>query len=307
MLGLADRMLGYDRLSEAYRYVLLAEAVGGFDSSMRSRIKRTAAEVKSAADKLIEEADQHCTEGQYAEAVDKYSRVSGLRKMGSSKVARRKLIDLQDNPAVRASLREIKASQRLERVLDMIDITSMDIEIVVDDTQADCGSTDASGVKATAAAMTVEAPAPPAGGPDYAVFPPPDMTMTMPGEESVDSGDDMAGMDMTEVEVSLLLNLCDRIKFIDSLDSFTDHYGETASGRDALDLIDQLHASAEFMDGLEEHRREEQAMECVSMAQQYEQIGKIDVAIKMYTEAVEISPESEWGVAAKTALTGLNQ
>ncbi len=324
MLDLAERMLSNDRLPDAYRYVMIAESIGKSDSGLLGKVKQAASEVKSAAEKKLDEAEQFYENEQYTEAIEAYSSISGLRKLDVARDARLKLAEIQRNPAVRASMREIRACQRLEDVLEMIDISNMDIEVVDDSELETCSSNEAlpslavgdqgndsheysifGSESAQPDHTQVSASNTQSGSShDYAAFPSA-AAFASAAPNPAESVETMEDLGLSEVEVALLLIICDRIKFLDKLEAVADSYSDTKSGQRARDLANDLRACDAFMDGLEFHRTEEQAMEYISMAQQYEQIGKKDLAIKFYKDAILTCPDSEWSKAAQDGIDQL--
>ncbi len=287
-------MLLQGRLEMAYRYAVLADSVAGFDAGMRANIKATAAKVTEAANEVLKQADQLCDQGKYAEAIDLYAKVSGLKHIPSSREALRKLADLRRNPAAQSSLRQIQAMQKLEQVLHAIDLEVLGVEIVTDAPQEsdDPARTPEAVEAVTEPGFDLKTTVAAAG-----------VIATEQTEQAEQAEDDS----LSEVDLALLLDTPDRIKFIDGLDSIVTHYGDTSAGQRAQTLIDQLHACDLFMNGLEEFRINKKVSECLSMAQQYEEAGMKDQAIEQYRLAYETAPDSESGRAAHAALARLKR
>ncbi|MCC6682386.1 MAG: hypothetical protein IT445_15910 [Phycisphaeraceae bacterium] len=294
LLKLVESMLLQGRLEMAYRYAVLADSVAGFDAGMRTKIKATAAKVTEAANKVIKDADQLSSEGKFAEAIDLYAKISGLKHIPSSKEALRKLADLRRNPAAQSSLRQILAMQKLEQVLHAIDLEVLGVEVVTEEPQQ--GDDPAKTPEAVEAVTE----------PGF------DLKTTVAAAEVIateqnEQTDQVEDDSLSEVDLALLLETPDRIKFIDGLESVVTHYGDTSAGQRAQTLIEQLHACDLFMNGLEEFRINTKVLECLSMAQQYEGIGMIDLAIEQYRMAYETAPDSESGRAAQAALARLKR
>lgn len=270
----ARRYLDEDKLYRAYRSITAA-ARSADGNKMKQQVQALLGELETKVDALMRQADQQYSSANYAEAMKTYRSVSRMKKLKAAAAAKKKYAAGNKDPgvrnAVRQAMREVMATEKYERVEEMLEAVcaagnldlSVEAESSSDDTAIPSDNTDT-----------------------------PNADADLPGTRDIQH----------ELDHVKMLKPTERAEVVTTLEALAKRYADTHAGYQAAQLLEHAQTDQELAAQLEHDRKDLAAKKRYDMAKLLSKSGRDAQARRIYRDIIRQWPETSWAQLAQAAL-----